>query len=76
VRPGLDALTASERRIADMASAGMSNPEIAQSLFVTTKTVEMHLTGAYRKLAVTNRGELARVLGPDGAGAGGRPRRP
>jgi DNA-binding CsgD family transcriptional regulator len=66
LRSGLDALTASERRIAEMAAAGMSNPEIAQSLLVTTKTVEMHLTGAYRKLKVTNRGGLARVLGPGG----------
>ncbi len=76
LRSGLDALTASERRIAEMASAGMSNPEIAQSLFVTTKTVEMHLTGAYRKLAVASRGELARVLGPGDAKAAASKRPP
>jgi DNA-binding CsgD family transcriptional regulator len=62
---GRDALTASERRVARMAAEGMSNPEIAQSLFVTIKTVEMHLSHAYRKLDVGSRAELAGVLGPD-----------
>src|SRR5262249_1662155 len=40
---GLDALTPSERRIAQMAADGASNKEIAQALYVTVKTVEMHL---------------------------------
>jgi DNA-binding CsgD family transcriptional regulator len=59
---GADSLTASERRIADMAAAGSSNAEIAQALFVTVKTVEMHLTHVYRKLEIPGRGELARAL--------------
>jgi DNA-binding NarL/FixJ family response regulator len=41
----------------------MSNPEIAQALFVTRKTVEKHLGGVYRKLDVASRAELADVLG-------------
>ncbi|MDQ3770226.1 MAG: AAA family ATPase [Actinomycetota bacterium] len=62
-RPGGAALlTASERRIADLAAAGASNAEIAQSLFVTIKTVEMHLTHAYRKLGITKRTELGLAL--------------
>jgi DNA-binding CsgD family transcriptional regulator len=60
---GRDALTTSERRIADLAAAGASNAEIAQTQFLTVKTVEMHLTRAYRKLGVTGRAELARALG-------------
>ena len=56
-------LTASERRIADLAIAGTSNAEIAQGLFVTLKTVEMHLTNAYRKLGIAKRAELERALG-------------
>jgi DNA-binding SARP family transcriptional activator/DNA-binding CsgD family transcriptional regulator len=60
---GADALTPSERRIAEMAAAGLSNAEIAQELFVTLKTIEMHLTHAYRKLDIRRRGELAQVLG-------------
>jgi DNA-binding CsgD family transcriptional regulator len=59
---GVDALTASERRIAAMAADGLSNPEIAQALFVTTKTVEAHLSGAYRKLGIRSRAELPAAL--------------
>ncbi|HEX6389416.1 MAG TPA: helix-turn-helix transcriptional regulator, partial [Solirubrobacteraceae bacterium] len=55
---GVDALTPSERRVAEMAAKGMSNPEIAQALFVTRKTVEMHLGRVYRKLDVHGREEL------------------
>jgi DNA-binding CsgD family transcriptional regulator len=49
---GRDALTASELRVASRAADGASNREIAQSLFVTVKTVETHLGNAYRKLGV------------------------
>jgi DNA-binding CsgD family transcriptional regulator len=59
---GVDALTASERRIAHMAASGLSNPEIAQALFVTRKTVEAHLGSAYRKLDIRSRGELSVAL--------------
>ena len=60
---GVDALTASERRIADFAAGGGTNAEISQALFVTVKTVEMHLTHVYRKLGISGRGELAAALG-------------
>src|SRR2546423_28025 len=59
---GVDALTASERRIAAMAADGRSNPEIAQALFVPTKTVEAHLSKAYRKLDIRSRTQLPRAL--------------
>ena len=59
---GVEALTPSERRIADMAAGGLSNPEIAQELFLTVKTVEMHLTHAYRKLDIHGRTEIADAL--------------
>lgn len=42
-----------------MVVRGGSNAEIAQALFVTIKTVEMHLTKIYRKLGITRRAELA-----------------
>lgn len=60
---GIEALTPSERRVANMASEGMSNPEIAQSLFVTRKTVEKHLANVYAKLGIGSRGELPQALG-------------
>ena len=59
---GPGALTASEGRVARMAARGMTNREIAQSLFVTAKTVENQLGSAYRKLGVRSRDELGRVL--------------
>lgn len=59
---GSDALTASERRVARMAASGTTNREIAQSLFVTLRTVETHLTSAYRKLDIDSRTELGRAL--------------
>lgn len=59
---GADALTASERRVAELAAVGASNKEIAQSLFVTLRTVEMHLSNAYSKLEIRSRHELAAAL--------------
>jgi DNA-binding CsgD family transcriptional regulator len=59
---GPASLTPSERRIAELAATGRSNREIAQTLFVTPKTVEYHLRNSYRKLDVAGRGELADAL--------------
>lgn len=60
---GVEALTASELRVALRAVSGRTNREIAQELFVTVKAVEKHLASAYRKLGIQGRGELAGVLG-------------
>jgi class 3 adenylate cyclase/DNA-binding CsgD family transcriptional regulator len=62
VQTGAAALTPSERRIAAMAAEGMSNREIAQALFVTLRTVEMHLSNAFRKLGVSSRTQLPAAL--------------
>jgi len=61
-RTGVLRLTVSERRVAELAAEGRSNPEIAQALFVTRKTVETHLGSAYHKLDVSGRRELPRAL--------------
>jgi DNA-binding NarL/FixJ family response regulator len=66
LRTGVDALTASELRVARMAAAGRSNRAIAQELFVTVKTVEFHLRNTYRKLEISSRGELGALLGEPG----------
>jgi DNA-binding CsgD family transcriptional regulator len=60
---GVEQLTASERRVAELAAAGHSNPEIAQALYVTRKTIETHLGRVYRKLDISGRGELSDALG-------------
>jgi DNA-binding NarL/FixJ family response regulator len=62
LQTGLDALTASERRVGQLAADGMSNKEIAQTLFVTIKTVEVHLSHAYRKLEISSRAQLQNAL--------------
>ena len=59
---GVASLTPSERRVAEMAADGPTNREIAQALFVTPKTVEVHLSSAYRKLGISSRSQLAAVL--------------
>ena len=58
----LDELTPQELQIARAVGRGLNNVEAAAALFVSPKTVEAHLTRAYRKLGVRSRTELARVL--------------
>jgi DNA-binding CsgD family transcriptional regulator len=66
---GPESLTASERRVAELAAGGASNTEIARELFVGLKTVETHLSHAYHKLGIGGpgaRARLAAVLAPAG----------
>jgi DNA-binding CsgD family transcriptional regulator len=60
---GQDALTPAELRVARLASEGLSNREIAQTLFLSVKTVETELGHAYAKLGITSRRALPAVLG-------------
>jgi DNA-binding CsgD family transcriptional regulator len=62
VLTGLDSLTASERRVAELAGQSLTNREIAQQLFVTDRTVEGHLTSVFRKLRLDSRTELPAAL--------------
>ncbi|HWV86696.1 MAG TPA: helix-turn-helix transcriptional regulator [Capillimicrobium sp.] len=61
-RRGVDALSPRELRIAELAADGLGNPEIAQTLFITRKTVESHLRTIFRKLGIGSRTELAPLL--------------
>ncbi|MBF9129250.1 AAA family ATPase [Plantactinospora sp. S1510] len=61
-RARLAVLTRRERQVADLAGEGLTNREIAAALFVTEKTVEMHLTHVFAKLDVRNRVGMARRL--------------
>jgi DNA-binding CsgD family transcriptional regulator len=63
---GPDSLTPSERRVATAAAAGgATNREIGQMLFISPRTVEMHLGNAYRKLGIVSRAELATAIGEE-----------
>ncbi|WP_194911755.1 helix-turn-helix transcriptional regulator [Catenulispora rubra] len=55
-------LSAREREIADLVSTGMTNPAIAEMLFLSVRTVESHLRQIYRKLDVPNRAALTRAV--------------
>jgi DNA-binding NarL/FixJ family response regulator len=55
-------LTSTEQRVAELAAQGLSNKQIAQSLFVTVNTVEAHLSHAYAKLGIRSRTQLAARL--------------
>jgi DNA-binding CsgD family transcriptional regulator len=65
MRSGVDSLTARELRVAAIAANGRSIAEMAQSLFVTRKTIETHLYATYRKLGVNSREDLAAALAHD-----------
>jgi DNA-binding NarL/FixJ family response regulator len=58
----LASLTAREREIAGLVSKGMTNGQIAATLVLSVRTVETHLGQAYRKLGVSNRASLTRIM--------------
>lgn len=58
----VDGLTATERRVADLAASGATNRDMASKLFISPKTVEANLTRIYRKLDIHSRAELARIM--------------
>jgi DNA-binding CsgD family transcriptional regulator len=64
-------LTHQELQVALLVAEGLSNKEVAASLYLSTKTVEFHLSNAYRKVGVRSRVELARLVAE--GGLGGRP---
>lgn len=65
---GIESLTPSERRIADLAADGLSNREIAEALWVTRKTVEYHLSHVYAKLGIASREALPGAFAAAGHG--------
>ncbi|MGC7097420.1 AAA family ATPase [Amycolatopsis lurida] len=60
-------LSDAERRVAEFAAKGLTNREIAGRLYLTTSTIEQHLTRIYRKLGVSSRVQLLSRLGPQPA---------
>ena len=64
-RSPADSVDPERLRVAELAGAGRSNPHIAATLHVSIRTVEFHLSGAYRKLGVRSRRELPAALVPN-----------
>jgi DNA-binding CsgD family transcriptional regulator len=60
----VELLTPAERRVAEAVASGMSNREVAASLYISERTVEFHLHNVYRKLSVRSRTQLVRRLPP------------
>lgn len=59
---GVESLTPSELRVARLVAGGASNPEVANSLYVSRSTVESHLRAVFRKLEISDRGQLSAAL--------------
>ncbi len=68
---GLESLTPAELRVVGLAAGGMTNQRIADTLYVTLKTVEGHLAKSYRKLGIESRRDLAGALTRDGGDGDG-----
>lgn len=63
---GADRLTPQETRVARGVVQGRTNREIAADLFLSVKTVEMHLSRVYRKVGARSRTDLVRVCNEEG----------
>jgi DNA-binding NarL/FixJ family response regulator len=60
---GAGGLTVAEQRVAELAASGMTNHDVAATLFISPKTVESNLVRIYRKLGIHSRAELGRLMG-------------
>jgi DNA-binding CsgD family transcriptional regulator len=58
-----ETLTPQEELVTELVAKGMTNRAVASELFVSTKTVQYHLTRIYSKLGIRSRGELAALRG-------------
>jgi DNA-binding CsgD family transcriptional regulator len=61
----LDRLSRAERAVAVLAARGLTNPQVAEQLVLSPRTVQAHLSSVYAKLSITSRVQLAGLLGHD-----------
>ncbi|MGO1056561.1 ATP-binding protein [Crossiella sp. CA198] len=69
-KTGLVSLTETERRVAELVAAGLSNPAVAERLFVSRRTVQFHVSNILAKLGLSSRVELATLLAREPEGTG------
>jgi DNA-binding NarL/FixJ family response regulator len=62
-----EGLTPAQQRVAELVTAGLSNREIADELYMSLRTVETHLTKVYRELGVRGRAQLIATMSAAGA---------
>jgi len=58
-------LTPAELRVAELAASGLTNRDVAAKLFISPKTVDSNLARIYRKLGISSRAELGRIINAD-----------
>jgi DNA-binding CsgD family transcriptional regulator len=63
-------LTPTEQRVAELAASGMTNRDVAATLFISPKTVEANLSRVYHKLGIRSRAELGRRVSSADGGEG------
>ena len=56
---GWDALSPTEHTVVDLVAKGLSNPQIAATLYISRRTVESHVSHVFRKLGVSSRTQIA-----------------
>ena len=56
---GWDSLTPTEHRVVDLATEGLTNPQIGERLYVSRRTVQTHLAHVFTKLGISSRTQLA-----------------
>ena len=66
-----EGLTPAQQRVAELAAAGLSNREIASTLYMSQRSVEAHLTKIYREFGVRSRAQLVAALSADRTSAQG-----
>jgi DNA-binding CsgD family transcriptional regulator len=59
---GWESLTPTELQVVELAASGLTNPEIAERMFIARGTVKIHLSHVYAKLDVRNRAALAALV--------------
>lgn len=61
-RTGIESLSGREREVAELITAGLTNPQIAEQLYLSVRTVESHVSRIFGKLDVSNRADVASVV--------------